>query len=108
MKEAISSPHAPKAIGPYSPAIRAEGWVYLSGQIPIDPATGNLVRGDIAAQTTQVTKNLKALLQAAGSGFDQVVMTTVYLKCMNDFTAVNQIYGGHYTAAAPARATVDV
>src|SRR5436190_265017 len=102
MKEAISSPHAPKAIGPYSPAIRAEGWVYVSGQIPIDPATGNLVQGDISAQTTQVMKNLKALLEAAGSGFDQVVKTTVYLKSMNDFTAMNEIYGRHFAAAAQA------
>ena len=108
MKEAISSPHAPKAIGPYSPVIRADGWVYVSGQVPIDPATGNLVQGDITAQTTQVMKNLKALLEAAGSGFDQVVKTTVYLKSMGDFNAMNEIYGRHFAAAAPARATVEV
>src|SRR5205823_4317968 len=99
MKEAISSPHAPKAIGPYSPVIRADGWVYVSGQVPIDPATGNLVQGDITAQTTQVMKNLKALLEAAGSGFDQVVKTTVYLKSMGDFNAMNEIYGRHFAAA---------
>src|SRR5438477_6532664 len=108
MRGAISSPHPTKGIGSYSTSNRAEGWVYISGEIPIDPAIGNLVQGDISAQTTQVMKNLKALLEAAGSGFDQVVKTTVYLKSMNDFTAMNEIYGRHFAAAAPARATVEV
>src|SRR5207237_8720167 len=104
MKEAISSPHAPKAIGPYSPAIRAEGWVYVSGQIPIDPAPGNLVEGDTSAQTTQVMKNLQALLEDSGRGFDQAEKTTVYLKSMNDYTAINEIYVRHFAADDPARA----
>src|SRR5215470_16743360 len=91
MKEAISSPHAPKAIGPYSPAIRAAGMVFISGQVAIDPASGNIVGNDIATQTEQVMKNLKALLAAAGSGFEMVVKTTVYLKNMSDFAAMNEV-----------------
>jgi 2-iminobutanoate/2-iminopropanoate deaminase len=108
MKEPISSPDAPKAIGPYSPAVRAAGMVFISGQIPIDPATGNFVSGGIAEQTEQVMKNLKALLTAAGSGFEQVVKTTVYLKSMGDFPAMNEIYGRYFAQAPPARATVAV
>lgn len=108
MKESISSPEAPKAIGPYSPAIRAAGMVFISGQISIDPATGELVSGGIAAQTEQVMKNLKALLAAAGSGFEQVVKTTVYLKTMSDFAAMNEVYGRYFAASPPARATVAV
>src|SRR5205085_12577581 len=89
-------------------AIRAEGWGFISGQVAVDPATGNLMQGDITAQTTQVMKSLRVLLEAAGSGFDQVVKTTVYLKSMNDFTAMNEVYGRHFAAGAPARATVEV
>jgi len=108
MKQPISSPDAPKAIGPYSPAIRAAGMVFVSGQVAIDPATGNLVEGNVAVQTEQVMKNLKALLTAAGSGFEMVVKTTVYLKSMSDFTAMNEVYGRYFATAAPARATVAV
>ena len=108
MKEVISSPEAPKAIGPYSPAIRAAGMVFVSGQVAIDPATGNLVEGNVAVQTEQVMKNLKALLTAAGSGFEMVVKTTVYLKSMSDFAAMNEVYGRYFASAAPARATVAV
>ena len=108
MKEVISSPEAPKAIGPYSPAIRAAGMVFVSGQVAIDPATGNLIEGNVAVQTEQVMKNLKALLTAAGSGFEMVVKTTVYLKSMSDFAAMNEVYGRYFASAAPARATVAV
>ena len=108
MKEAISPPDAPKAIGPYSPAIRAAGMVFVSGQIAIDPASGNFAGGSIAAQTEQVMKNLRALLSAAGSGLEQVLKTTVYLKTMDDFAAMNEVYGRYFTATPPARATVAV
>jgi 2-iminobutanoate/2-iminopropanoate deaminase len=108
MKEPISSPDAPKAIGPYSPAIRAAGMVFVSGQVAIDPASGNLISGDVTAQTKQVMKNLQALLTAAGSGFEQVLKTTVFLKNMGDFAAMNEVYGQHFTSNPPARATVAV
>jgi len=108
MREAISTPDAPKAIGPYSPAIRAAGMVFVSGQVAIDPATGNLVAGDIRAQTEQVMKNLRAILQAAGSGFEQAMRSTVYLKSMGDFAAMNEVYGKHFDATPPARSTVEV
>jgi 2-iminobutanoate/2-iminopropanoate deaminase len=108
MKEAISSPDAPKAIGPYSPAIRAAGMVFVSGQVAIDPATGNLVDGDVRAQTERVMKNLTAILGAAGSGLEQVLKSTVYLKSMNDFAAMNEIYGAYIGHPPPARSTVEV
>ncbi|HEV2113393.1 MAG TPA: RidA family protein [Terriglobales bacterium] len=108
MKAAISSPDAPKAIGPYSPAIRAAGMVFVSGQVGIDPATGNLVDGDVGAQTERVMKNLAAILAAAGSGLEQVLKSTVYLKSMNDFAAMNEIYGKHMGSPPPARSTVEV
>jgi len=108
MKEPISSPDAPRAIGPYSPAIRAAGMVFVSGQLAIDPSTGKLVEGGIAAQTERVINNLKAILAAAGSGLEQVVKTTVYLKSMNDFAAMNEVYGKMFPAPPPARATVEV
>ena len=106
MKQAISTSDAPKAIGPYSPAVRAGQMVFISGQVPIDPATGNLVDGDIAAQTRQVFHNLGEILKAAGASFDHVVRSTVYLADMNDFATVNEIYGGYFSSPAPARATV--
>ncbi|MDQ2675185.1 MAG: RidA family protein [Actinomycetota bacterium] len=106
MRQAVSSEAAPKAIGPYSQAIRAGSLLFVSGQIPIDPATGALVDGDIAAQTRQVFSNLEAILQAAGASFDQVVRTTVYLADMNDFGTVNEVYGTYFSQPAPARATV--
>ena len=106
VREAVSSPSAPKAIGPYSQAIRAGSLLFVSGQIPIDPATGDLVQGDIAQQTHRVFANLKAILEAAGATFDNVVRTTVYLADMNDFAKVNEIYATYFSAPAPARATV--
>jgi 2-iminobutanoate/2-iminopropanoate deaminase len=106
MRQAVSSPSAPRAIGPYSQAIRAGSLLFLSGQIPIDPATGDLVPGDIAAQTHRVFQNLSAILEAAGLSFDHVVRTTVYLADMNDFAAMNEVYGTYFSSPAPARATV--
>lgn len=106
MREAVSSAGAPKAIGPYSQAIRAGTLLFVSGQIPIDPATGELVQGDIAAQTHRVFRNLQAILEAAGATFDHVVRATVYLADMNDFSRVNDIYGSYFSTPAPARATV--
>ena len=106
MREAVSTQAAPRAIGPYSQAIRAGSLLFLSGQIPIDPATGEMIHGDIAAQTHRVLKNLAAILQAAGASFDNVVRATVYLADMNDFAAVNEVYGTYFSSPAPARATV--
>jgi 2-iminobutanoate/2-iminopropanoate deaminase len=108
MREVISTPDAPKAIGPYSQAIKAGGFVFTAGQVALDPASGQVVPGDIAAQTERVLKNLAAILQAAGSGFEKVVRCTVFLKSMNDFAAMNGIYGRYFTAAPPARSTVEV
>ena len=108
VKQAISSPDAPAAIGAYSPAIRAGNLLFVSGQVPMNPATGTLVDGDIAAQTEQVMRNLAALLKAAGAGFEHVAKTTVYLADMNDFAAMNAVYGKYMVDPAPARATVQV
>lgn len=108
MREAIAAPGAPRAIGPYSPAIRAGNMVFLSGQIPIDPATGALVEGSIALQTEQVMRNIAALLEAAGTGFHHVVRTTVFLADMNEFAAMNDCYARFVTDPPPARATVQV
>ncbi len=96
MREAVSTASAPKAIGPYSQAIRAGSLVFVSGQIPIDPATGNLIEGDIRAQTHRVFENLGEILKAAGATFDQVVRTTVYLADMNDFAAMNEVYATYF------------
>ena len=106
MRQAVSSDAAPKAIGPYSQAIRAGSLLFVSGQIPLDPATGAMVEGDIAAQTQRVFANLGAILEAAGASFENVVRTTVYLADMNDFGIVNEIYGTYFSSPAPARATV--
>ena len=106
-KTAISSAEAPKAIGPYSQAIRANGFVFVSGQIAIDPASGNLIQGDVAAQTERVLQNVDAILKAAGSRLDRVVRTTVFLKNMSDFTAMNEVYGRFWKSAPPARSTVE-
>ncbi len=108
MKQIIATDDAPKAIGPYSQAVRAGDTVYLSGQIPLDPKTGQLVGGDIAAQTDRVMNNLRAVLQAAGLSFEHVVRCTIYLMDMNDFGAVNEVYGRYFPANPPARATVQV
>jgi 2-iminobutanoate/2-iminopropanoate deaminase len=106
MKEIIATGDAPRAIGPYSQAVRAGNFIFASGQIPIDPATGEFVPGGIAEQTEQVLKNLTALFAAAGVGLDQIVKTTVFLADMNDFTAMNEVYGKFFSDAPPARATV--
>lgn len=106
MRDAISTEAAPKAIGPYSQAIRAGSLVFVSGQIPLDPSTGALVDGDIAAQTHRVFANLQAILEAAGASLDHVVRATVYLADMNDFGTVNEVYGSYFSSPAPARATV--
>jgi 2-iminobutanoate/2-iminopropanoate deaminase len=104
--ESVSTPAAPKAIGPYSQAIVADGWVFCSGQIPLDPATGEVVQGDVSAQTERVMKNLTAVLQAAGASLSVVVKTTVFLADMADFAAMNEVYGRHFGEHRPARATV--
>ena len=106
MRQAVSTPAAPKAIGPYSQAVRAGSLLFVSGQIPLDPETGNLVTGEIAAQTHRVFQNLGAILDAAGASFDHVVRTTVYLADMNDFAAMNAVYETYFSAPGPARATV--
>jgi len=102
----VQTDNAPAAIGPYSQAIVANGLVFASGQIPIDPATGEFVSGGIEEQTEQVLRNLQAVLEAAGSGLDSVVKTTVFLLDMNEFTAMNKVYGRFFSAEAPARSTV--
>ena len=108
IKEAISTDQAPKAIGPYSQAVSANGLLFCSGQIPIDPGTGELVKGDVKEQTRQVLSNLRAVLAAAGCTFDNVVKTTIYLRDMSDFQAVNEVYGEFFERLPPARATVQV
>ena len=102
----MQTDRAPAAIGPYSQAIRAGGFVFASGQIPTDPATGEFVKGGVAEQTEQVLKNLAAVLEAAGSGLDQVVKTTVFLADMKEFAQMNEVYAKFFTGAPPARATV--
>ena len=106
MKEIIATGDAPQAIGPYSQAVRAGNMVFASGQIPLDPATKEFVAGGIAEQTEQVLKNLTAVFAAAGVGMDQIVKTTVFLADMNDFTAMNEVYGKYFSDNPPARATV--
>jgi len=108
VKKVVKTDAAPGALGPYSQAIVAGGVVYCAGQIPLDPATGQIVTGGIAPQTEQVLKNLGAVLKAAGSGLDRAVKTTVFLKDMNDFAAMNEVYAKHFGALPPARSTVQV
>ena len=108
MREVISTKDAPQAIGPYSQAIKANGFIFTSGQVAIDPATQQVVTGDVAAQTERVLRNLSEILEAAGSGLGKVVRCTVFLKNMNDFTAMNQVYGKYFSSAPPARSTVEV
>ena len=108
MREAVSSPDAPSALGAYSPAIRAGNLLFISGQIPVDPASGVLVEGDIRAQTDRVMRNIAALLRAAGCGFERVARTTVYLKNMDDFGGMNEVYASYLVSPPPARATVQV
>ena len=108
MIETIATDRGPKAIGPYSQAIRANGFVFLSGQIPLDPKTQQVVEGDAAAQTERVLENLKAVVEAAGSSLQHVVKTTVFLADMNDFAAMNEIYARYFVTHPPARSTVEV
>ena len=107
MRQRIQTALAPQAIGPYSQAIRAGRFVFASGQIPIDPQTGQFIPGGIAQQTEQVLKNLSAVLEAAGSGLDHIVKTTVFLADMQEFVAMNEVYGKFFTTEPPARATVE-
>jgi|SRR5579871_3986699 len=107
MMKIISTPNAPAAIGPYSQAVVSNGFAFLSGQIPLDPATGKLVEGDIAAQTGRVLENLKAVLEASGSSLAGVVKTTVYLKDMGEFAKMNEVYATYFPQNPPARATVE-
>jgi 2-iminobutanoate/2-iminopropanoate deaminase len=108
MREVIATNDAPKAIGPYSQAIKANGFVFISGQISLDPATQELVTGDVAAQTERVLQNLSGILKAAGSSLQQVVKTTVFLKSMSDFANMNEVYSRYFSQAPPARSTVEV
>ena len=108
MKEAVSSPAAPQAIGPYSPAVRAGQLLFVSGQVAIDPVSGAFVAGDIKAETRRVLENIGALLKAGNLDFSDVVRTTVFLSDMNDFAAMNDVYGGFFPEPYPARATVQV
>jgi 2-iminobutanoate/2-iminopropanoate deaminase len=108
MKQVISSPNAPAAIGPYSPAVRAGQLLFVSGQVPLDPATGQMIAGDIAAQARRVLDNIGALLAAGHRSFADVVRTTIFLADMNDFAAVNDVYGQYFSEPYPARATVQV
>ena len=108
MRDVVATKDAPQAIGPYSQAIKANGLVFVSGQIALDPASGQIIPGDVAAQTERVLKNLDAILKAAGSGLERVVRTTVFLKNMGDFGAMNEVYGRFWKSAPPARSTVEV
>ncbi len=107
-REAIRADGAPKAIGPYEQAIRANGFVFTAGQIALDPKTGNLVAGGVAAETRRVLENLRAVLEAAGASMDSVVKATVFLKNMSDFAAMNEVYAEYFSNAKPARSTVAV
>jgi 2-iminobutanoate/2-iminopropanoate deaminase len=107
VKQIIKTERAPQAIGPYSQAVRAGTLVFASGQIPLDPQTGEFVEGGVAEQTEQVLRNLSAVLEAAGTSLDRVVKTTVFLADMNDFAAMNEVYERYFSQDAPARATVE-
>jgi 2-iminobutanoate/2-iminopropanoate deaminase len=107
-REQVKTEHAPAAIGPYSQAIKAGSMVFASGQIPLDPTTGQIISGDIQAQTERVLENLRAVLAAAGASFESVVKTTVFLTSMSDFAAMNEVYSRYFTGVAPARSTVAV
>jgi len=107
-REQVKTQHAPAAIGPYSQAIKAGGLIFAAGQIPLDPATGQIISGDIQAQTERVLENIRAVLTAAGASFETVVKTTVFLKHMSDFAAMNEVYSRYFSDAAPARSTVAV
>ncbi len=108
MREVIATDRGPKGIGPYSQAVKANGFIFTSGQIPLDPRTQELVEGDVARQTERVMENLKGIVEAAGSSLDRVVKTTVFLKDLADFPAMNEVYSRYFPANPPARATVQV
>jgi 2-iminobutanoate/2-iminopropanoate deaminase len=108
MREIISTKDAPQAIGPYSQAVKANGFIFISGQVAIDPSTQQVIDGDVSVQTDRTLKNLGAILQSVGSSLDKVVRCGVFLKNMNDFAAMNQAYGKYFVAAPPARTTVEV
>ena len=108
MRDVIATKDGPAAIGPYSQAIKANGFIFVSGQIPLDPVTNTLLSGDVAFQTERVLQNLSGILKAAGSGLERVVRATVFLKNMSDFTAMNEVYAKHFHTAPPARSTVEV
>ncbi len=107
-REQVKTQHAPAAIGPYSQAIKAGGLIFAAGQIPLDPTTAQIVGGDVQAQTERVLENMRAVLTAAGASFETVVKTTVFLKSMSDFAAMNEVYARYFTDVAPARSTVAV
>jgi len=108
MKEIIATDHGPKAIGPYSQAIKASGLIFISGQVPFNPATGQLIEGGIAQQAERVLENLRGIVEAAGSSMQKAVKVTVYLKDMNEFAAMNEVYAKYFPSAPPARSTVEV
>jgi 2-iminobutanoate/2-iminopropanoate deaminase len=108
MRETVTTDHGPKAIGPYSQAVRANGFVFVSGQVALDPKTQQLIEGGIAQQTERVMENLKGIVEASGSTMAKVVKTTVFLTDMNDFSTMNEIYGRYFPSHPPARATVQV
>ena len=108
MIEPVATDHGPKAIGPYSQAIKANGFVFLSGQIALDPRTQQVIEGDVATQTESALENLNAIVEAAGSSMQRVVKTTVFLADMNDFAAMNEVYGRYFVVYPPARSTVEV
>lgn len=108
MKETVTTDRGPKPIGPYSQAVKANGFLYLSGQVALDPKTNELTGSDIRQQTERVLENIKGILEAAGSNLHHVVKTTVFLKDMNEFPQMNEVYGRYFTSAPPARSTVQV
>jgi 2-iminobutanoate/2-iminopropanoate deaminase len=108
MKNVVATDRGPKPIGPYSQAIKANGFIYLSGQVALDPKTGEIVGSDVRQQTERVFENITGILEAAGANLHHVIKTTVFLKDMNDFSAMNEVYARYFTAAAPARSTVQV
>lgn len=108
MREVIHTKNAPQAVGPYSQAIKANGFVFVSGQVAIDPATQQVIDGDVKVQTDRILRNIAQVLEAAGTSMAKVVRSGVFLKNMNDFAAMNEVYGKHFSSAPPARTTVEV
>jgi 2-iminobutanoate/2-iminopropanoate deaminase len=108
MKEIVTTDRGPKPIGPYSQAVKTSGFLFLSGQVALDPKTGDLIGTDVRQQTERIMENIKGILEAAGSNLHHVIKTTVFLKDMNDFPAMNEVYGRYFSAAPPARSTVQV